>query len=171
MSNVHRVMLSAALLAMSAHAGATELLFSGTVERQIVQPSGTPDCASPCPANSAPDAHGSARVCVSNRGGCQVVEVRVLHDYLGTARAPMERFTSRTGEWGKLNFPDSNQPILVHAVDGVAHWTALTTRDGADAIDTADTAFMGQFVKQHAATFTPGGDRKLPVAQLVQRIR
>jgi hypothetical protein len=172
MTRLSRYLVSIALaLAWSTSVSASEQLFTGSVQRQIVAPSGTPDCARPCPANQRPDANGVTRVCVSNAGGCQVVEVKVLHDYLGTSNEPVERFSSRTGEWGQLSFPDSAAPVLVHAVDGVAHWMPLTTRDGVDVIDPKDAAFRRAFFQLQGVTFTLDADGKLPVAQLVQQLR
>lgn len=169
MFNVRFLLLLAAFAALSAHA--SEQLFTGTVQRQIVEPSGTPDCPPPCPANPKPDANGMTRVCVSNAGGCQVVEVKVLHDYLGTSNETVQKFSSRTGEWGQLHFPDSATPVLVHAVDGVAHWMPLTTRDGVDLIDPKDTAFRRAFFQLRGVTFPLDADGKLPVAHLVQQLR
>ena len=165
MFNPRFLLLFAAFAALSAHA--SEQLFTGSVQRQIVASSGTPDCALPCPAQQPPDANGVTHVCISNAGGCQVVELKVLHDYLGTSTESVEKFSSRTGEWGKLNFPDSAAPLLVHAVDGVAHWTALTIRDGVDLIDPKDKVFMRAFATLHAVTFTPDADGLVPVTQLV----
>ena len=169
MFNVRFLLLLAAFAALSAHA--SEQLFTGTVQRQIVTPSGTPDCALPCPAQQPPDANGVTHVCISNMGGCQVVELKVLHDYLGTSSEPVEQFSSRTGEWGQLHFPDSTTPVLVHAVDGVAQWMPLTTRDGVDVIDPKDSAFRRAFFQLRGVTFTLDADGTLPVAQLVQQLR
>lgn len=171
MLNVHRILIAAAYLAMSAHAGATELLFSGVVQRQTVAPSGTADCARPCPANSAPDANGMTRVCISNAGGCQVVEITVLHDYLGTSGKETESFRSRTGEFGGLNFPNSTMPILVHAVDGDASWTMLTEQNGVDVFDPADKRLLWRFIKLHPGELKPDANGAIPVTQLVQRIQ
>ena len=171
MNNVLRIALAAAFLALSIHAGATELLFAGVVERQVVTSSGTPDCALPCPANSAPDANGMIHVCVSNAGGCQVAEITVLHDYLGTASNRIESFNSRTGEFGRLNFPDSTTPILIHAVDGAATWTGLSTHDGIETIAAADKRLLWRFTKLHPGAFTPDAEGNIPVAQLVQRLQ
>lgn len=172
MTRLLRYLVSIALaLAWSTNASASEQLFTGAVQRQIVEPSGTPDCALPCPAHPKPEANGMTRVCISNAGGCQVVELKVLHDYLGTSNEPVERFSSRTGEWGQLRFPDSTTPVLVHAVDGVAHWMPLTTRDGVDSIDPKDTAFRRAFFALQAVTFTLDADGQLPVAQLAQQLR
>lgn len=163
----HFLLMTMVCTALPAPASASDQLFAGTVQRQIVEPSGTSDCPPPCPANPKPDANGMTRVCVSNAGGCQIVELKVLHDYLGSSNEPIEKFSSRTGEWGKLNFPDSATPVLVHAVDGVAHWTELTTRDGVDLIDPRNKAFMRTFTTLHAVTFTPDADGLVPVTQLV----
>lgn len=169
MFNARFLLLLAAFGPLSAHA--SEQLFTGAVQRQIVEPSGTPDCARPCPANQQPDAHGVTHVCISNMGGCPIVELKVLHDYLGSSNEPIEKFSSRTGEWGKLNFPDSATPVLVHAVDGAAQWMPFTTRDGVDVIDPKDPAFRRAFFQLQGVTFTLDADGKLPVAQLVQQLR
>jgi ketosteroid isomerase-like protein len=152
-------------------ASAVEMLFAGVVERQSITSSGAPDCARPCPVSPTPDTNGATRVCVSNAGSCQVAEIRVLHDYLGTAGHATESFSTRTGEFGRLNFPDSTTPILVHAVDGGASWTTLTTHDGVDVIDAADQRLLRPFTKLHPGALTPDATGAIPVAQLVQRLQ
>ena len=169
--NFYRVLLTSAVFAIAGYAGATELLFSGIVQRQTMVASGTPDCARPCPASPGPDADGITHVCISNAGGCQVAEITVLHDYLGTSGHATERFKTRTGEFGGLNFPDTTTTILVHAVDGDARWTMLASQDGVDVIDASDRQLLKRFARLHPGTLTPDAGGKLAVTQLVSHIQ
>ncbi|MFZ4876786.1 hypothetical protein ACL9RI_17030 [Janthinobacterium sp. Mn2066] len=154
-------------LALAAPAGATELLFAGQVQQLTLQPSGVGDCPPMCPADTGPDKNGVSHVCVSNAGGCQTATVKVVTDYLATSETPLLSFKSRTGEWGKLNFPVKEELILVHAVDGVATWAPLLMRDGKAYFKAADMREINR-VPVHA--LAKDGDGLVPLDQLVAAI-
>lgn len=160
-------LFSAALsIALSTNALATDMLFSGEVQRQVATSSGMPDCARPCPAQQPPDAHGVTRVCVSNAGGCQIADIKVLHDFLGTApEDEIQHIASRTGEWNQLHFSDSVRPLLVYVHDGASASTLLYTRDGVDAIDASFARRVGGI---DAGAIHPDADGRIPVTQLAQ---
>jgi hypothetical protein len=167
MFRFHRVLITAAFLALSTHAFASGQLFSGIVERQTVQAAGTPDCARPCPVLSTPLADGGARVCISNDGGCQVAEIKVLHDFLGSDAGATRRIASRTGEFGELNFPSTKDAILVQVIGVASHWAPLYTHDG---VESVDAGAVKHFEGLDAAALHPDADGRIAVSQLVRQL-
>jgi len=119
-----RLTLLLCSLAFSQAAFAEEWLFTGQVQSITLQPSGLGQCKRAC-ADTPP---GS--VCISNEGGCQDAVLKIVEDHLGSRTGETVHFASRTGEWGKLNFPNDDALILVYAKDGHTTWAPLTTRDG-----------------------------------------
>jgi hypothetical protein len=124
--------LSGALLAAASHSVvAEERLFTGQVQSITLQPSGVGQCSQPCPPPAEPPRRNELqRVCISNMGGCQKAVVKILVDHLGTEQGKELEFPSRTGEWGELNFPVTDDPILVYAFNGRATWTHIVERAG-----------------------------------------
>lgn len=162
-----RVVLATVCLTLSAHVAASGLLFAGTVERQVVQSSGTPDCARPCPALATPLPNGGTRICLSNAGGCQVAEIKVLHDFVGNEAGDMRHIASRTGEFGRLNFPSSADPILVQVIGDAHHWAPLDTHDG---VESVDARFIDRFDGLDRAALRPDANGRIAVSQLVQQL-
>jgi hypothetical protein len=119
--------LLAALFCACPLASAGDVLLVGHVQRVILQPSGTGDCPSPCGVMQ-PLPNGVQRICVSNAGGCQAMEVKVDHVYLGEAGA-MREFRSRIGEWGP-SFPVTAQQVVIKEEAGKVWWSPATVRDG-----------------------------------------
>lgn len=154
-------------LTLSAPAVATELLFAGQVQQLTLQPSGVGDCPPMCPTDAGPDKNGVRHVCVSNAGGCQIADIKVVTDYLASSETPLQSFKSRTGEWGQLNFPVSEKLILVHAVDGVATWAPLTIRDGKTYFKAAD---MREINRVPVRSLARDDDGLVPVELLVAAI-
>lgn len=159
--------IAAMSLALSAPAGAAELLFAGQVQQLTLQPSGVSDCPPVCPINTGPDAYGVSHVCVSNAGGCQTATVKVVTDYLATSETPLLSFKSRTGEWGKLNFPVREELVLVHAVDGVTTWAPLLMREGKAYFKAAD---MREINRVPVRSLARDADGLVPVELLVAAI-
>lgn len=155
------------MAAMSANIFAADMLFSGAVQHQVVTPSGTPDCAPPCPANNVSNADGTTHVCISNAGGCQLAEIMVLHDFLGHDDGALKRIGSRTGEWGKLHFPDSTAPVLVYVHDDSSLWTPIHVRDG---VESVDAAFLKRLKGLDLADLHPDADGRIPVTQLARAL-
>jgi hypothetical protein len=127
------VLLSVALFAASLSAYAGDVLLAGHVQRVILQPSDTGDCPSPCAAEFAGQPNAAQRVCVSNGGGCQTMEVKVDQVYRGQA-GRTRTFTARIGEWGP-SFPLTRQRIVVGEDRGEVSWSFATDRDGRVFID------------------------------------
>lgn len=155
------------MAALSANAFAADMLFSGTVQRQVVTPSGTPDCARPCPAENVINADGTTRICISNAGGCQLAEIKVQHDFLGNDDGALKRIASRTGEWGKLHFPDSTAPVLVYVRDDSSIWTPIHVRDG---VESVDAAFLKRLKVLGLEALHPDADGRIPVTQLARAL-
>lgn len=123
--------LTALLFAVGAHAD--DVLLAGQVQRVILQPSETGDCPSPCAAGFAGHPDAAQRVCVSNAGGCQTMEVAVDQVYRGEA-GRTRSFRARIGEWGP-SFPVTRQRIIVSEDNGTVSWSLATMRDGRVFID------------------------------------
>jgi hypothetical protein len=116
-------------------ASAEQLLFTGQVQSITLQPSGIGQCAPPCGWPEKQTANGLQRVCITNMGGCQNVSIMVLTDHLGRDDGKVMEFASRYGEWGRLSFPNTPEPILVYAHDGKPQWARLAERDGTTYVD------------------------------------
>jgi hypothetical protein len=160
--------MSALSLTLTTPCAAEELLFTAQVQKLTLQPSGVGDCPPPCPAVKATDADGRVSVCVTNAGGCQTAEVKLVSDYIGTRKAGMHVFKSRTGEWGQLNFPNTPELILVHAVDGKTTWAPLSVRDGKTYFKATAMRQVGPVPVQSLA---PDADGLVPVEVLIERVR
>jgi hypothetical protein len=126
-------LIVAALLGACSLAAAQDLVLSGHVQRVILQPSGSEDCPPPCPpVTTLPN--GMQRICLSNGGGCQTMEVRVDKVYRGEATGPTRQFKSRIGEWGPT-FPVTDKQIVVSESGGNVFWSLATLRDGKIFVD------------------------------------
>jgi len=122
----------AGLLAASSIASAGDVLLAGHVQRVVLTPSDTGDCPPPCGIlPPAPD--GAQRICVTNAGGCEAMEVKIDRVYLGQAGA-MHEFKSRIGEWGP-RFPATTRQIVVLEEGGHVWLSVATERDGKVFID------------------------------------
>ena len=139
------------------------MLFTGTVVHQRVTPSGAPGCSPPCPANPPTNANGTTTVCISNAGGCQLADIKVLHDFLGTSDGTMRRIASRTGEWGALHFPDSAAPVLVYVHDDSSSWTPVHVSDG---VESFDATFLKRLHGVDRNALHADADGRIPVTEL-----
>lgn len=125
--------LAAVLLSVIAPVSAQDVLLLGEVRRVILQPSGTPDCPPPCPPDTLyPD--GSRRICISNGGGCQTMDVKIERVYHGNAKGETRRFKSRIGEWGP-SFPVHEKRIVVSEEAGEVSWSPAIEQYGKILID------------------------------------
>ena len=141
-----KLALTGALLSAACSlACAGDVLLSGQVQRVVLQPSGTGDCPPPC---GVPDS--SQRVCVTNMGGCEAMEVKVDRVYRGQA-GPTHRFARRIGEWGP-GFPVTDKQIVVHEEGGNVGWSLATVRDGKTYIDPKRLRTIGGVATATAAT-------------------
>jgi hypothetical protein len=77
-------------------------------------------------------------------------------------------FPSRTGEWGRLNFPNDETPILVYAKDGEATWAPLTVHDGKSWFKVS--ALRGQ-IRVMAQSLEQNGDGEVALDQLIDKLR
>lgn len=124
--------VAGALLAAACHPVlAEERLFTGQVQSITLQPPGVGQCSQPCPPVPEPTRKDEPRhVCVSNGGDCQTAVVRILVDHRGKEQGKELEFPSRTGEWGHLNFPVTEEPILVYTLNGQAAWAKIVEGAG-----------------------------------------
>jgi hypothetical protein len=132
---VEDVMLKVVVIGIAAGAAmapssAQELLVTGRVESILLQPNGARDCPMIEPVSTTTNEQGVTRLTISNMGGCQIAEVSVEQVLAGTAGGATLKFASRTGEWGRLNFPNSHELILVSVDHGRPAWFATSMRDG-----------------------------------------
>lgn len=120
----------ATLIVLPLSAASEPLLFTGQVQSITLEPSGVGQCSLPCGAPKPP-VDGIQSICISNAGGCQKAMVKILTDHLGgRSEGEVLEFASRTGEWGRLNFPNAPEPILVYAREGHPRWLPLVERNG-----------------------------------------
>lgn len=120
----------AALALLLAPACAAEELLAGRVQKVIQQPGGADACPAPCPAEPEKLPDGRVRVCISNGGGCEAMELKVERDFLGR-REPGSAWTvsQRVGEWGPA-FPVTSQLIVVYQDGERLRWTPAVMRGG-----------------------------------------
>lgn len=126
-------LLAAALLGICSLASADDVLLTGHVQQVILQPFGTENCPEPCPVIATPLPNGGHRICITNAGGCQTLEVKVDHVYRGTS-GPTRRFRSAIGEFGP-SFRTPREQIVVSESDGQVYWSHVTRKDGKLFID------------------------------------
>lgn len=125
--------LAAVVFSVCSPVSAQDVILLGEVQRVIVQPSGTADCPPPCPPDTLyPD--GSRRICISNGGGCQTMDVKIERGYRGNARGETRRFKSRVGEWGPT-FPVNEKRIVVSEEAGKVSWSPAIDQGGKIFID------------------------------------
>jgi len=122
-------LIAAALLVVCSTVSAQDVVLIGHVQRVILQPSGTENCPPPCPVTSRTHADGSQTVCISNSGGCQMMEVKVARVYRGVVQEQIRQFKSRIGEWGP-SFPVTDKLIVVSEEAGRVHWSIATELEG-----------------------------------------
>ena len=109
---------------------AAEELLAGRVQKVIQQPSGADSCPPPCPLEPETSPDGSRRICISNGGGCEAMELKVERDFLGRREAgSIWSVRKRVGEWGSA-FPVTSQLIVVHDDGTRLRWTPAVMRDG-----------------------------------------
>lgn len=154
-------------LALGPAYGAEELV-AVRVQKVIQQPSGADGCPPPCPPEEKlPD--GRIRICFSNGGGCETMEMKVERDFLGR-REPGSAWTlsRRVGEWGPA-FPVASQMIVVYQDDLQVRWTPAVLRDGEVLVHPDRFASA----VQHARREWFGRDTTgmVPVEQVIERLR
>jgi hypothetical protein len=133
MQMIRFAMLAAVVFSVISPVSAQDVLLLGEVQRVILQPSGTADCPPPCPPDTLyPD--GSRRICISNGGGCQTMDVKIERVYRGNAKVETRRFKSRIGEWGP-SFPVHEKRIVVSEEAGEVSWSPAIEQDGKIFID------------------------------------
>jgi len=116
-------------LALAGPCAAEELL-AGRVQKVTQQPSGADGCPPPCPIEPETSTDGSRRICISNGGGCEAMELKVERDFLGRRETGSAWSVSkRVGEWGSA-FPVTSQLIVVHDDGTRLRWTPAIMRDG-----------------------------------------
>lgn len=152
------------LLAFCSIASAQNALITGHVQRVILIPSGAETCPPVCPTPAPIGRNGIQTVCITNLGGCQVMEVKVDHDYRGTSQGQTREFRSRIGEWGP-SFPVTSKQILVMESEGQVNWLPITEVNGKSFIDPESIP------RVHGVRTSPGGDKELEaLEEFISRI-
>ncbi|MCD2518595.1 hypothetical protein LQ564_20055 [Massilia sp. G4R7] len=161
---------SAAVLSLAlAGPCAAEELLAGRVQKVIQQPSGADGCPPPCPVEPETLPDGSRRICVSNGGGCEAMELKVERDFLGR-RQPGSAWSvsKRVGEWGSA-LPVTSQLIVVHDDGTRLRWTPAVMRDGQVLVHPDRfVSFLLAVKREWFGTDTTG---MVPVEQVVERLR
>ncbi|MCA1855130.1 hypothetical protein LE190_04180 [Massilia oculi] len=162
------ITLAGALAAASAPAHAAEELLAGRVQKVIQQPSGADGCPPPCgPAETLPD--GRVRICASNAGGCEAMELKVERDFLGgRAKGSAWHVGKRVGEWGPA-FPVTGQPIVVYDDGTRLRWTPAVLRDGQVLVH--PERFVSTLQAVQRAWFGDDASGMVPVEQVLPRLR
>lgn len=133
---MQKLIVSALLAAACSLSPAHEALVSGSVERISLLPLGTAECPRERPQTLTPQPDGSTRVSVSNYRGCQITDIKVDQVLLGADHpGAILQVKSRLGEWDKPTFPISSALLLIQVKDGVARWSPIETRAGAEIFD------------------------------------
>jgi hypothetical protein len=164
-----RIGCALALALIALPASAQEELLVGRIQKVIQQPSGADECPAPCPAEPEQGPGGLQRVCVSNAGGCEAMELKVERDFLGR-RAPGSTWTvsRRVGEWGPA-FPATSPPSVVSRDGTRVRWTPAVQRGGEVLVH--PDRFVSVLMAVKRAWF--GGDTAgmVPVEQALARLR
>lgn len=126
--------LAAMLFNLCSIASAQDVLLAGHVQRVVLQPSGTEHCPPPCPPALPAVAGKPQAVCISNVGGCQMMELKVDHVYRGVVHSQTRQFSSRIGEFGP-SFPVTEKQIVVNEEGGKVSWSFADNRNGKIFID------------------------------------
>ena len=158
--------IAALALAVASPCKAQVLLFAGQVQQQTLVPDGAGWCEAAC-APTEPVPKGMHRVCFSNSPGCQLAEVKVIKNYMGTSEGTTQSFRTRIGEWGKIDFPTMSSSILVYVVNGQTSWAPLIER-GAKTYFNATT--MRQLGKLDPRTLPADKDGLVLLDVLIERI-
>ena len=143
-------LLAAALLSAGSIATAQDVVLLGRVQQVVLQPFGTENCPPPCSAVATVQPDGSQRVCISNAGGCQSMEVAVDTIYRGGGGERTRRFKSSIGEWGP-SFPVTRKQIVVSEEGGSVFWSFATVREGRIYVDPKKLGSVGRFASSAAS--------------------
>lgn len=164
-----RIGCAAALaLALAAPCSAEELL-AGWVQKVIQQPSGADACPPPCPVEPEKLPDVRVRVCVSNAGGCEAMELKVERDFLGRRAAGGSWSVGRrVGEWGPA-FPVTSQLIVVYQDGERLRWTPAIMRDGEVLVHPERFTNVLRAVRHD--WFGRDATGMVPVEQLIARLR
>lgn len=146
--------ITCGLLAFCSIASAQNALITGHVQRVVLLPDGAETCPPVCPTPAPIGRNGVQTVCITNQGGCQIMEVKVDHDYRGASQGQIKEFRSRIGEWGP-SFPVTNKQILVMEHAGHASWFPITEVDGKSFIDPKSIPTV------HGVRTSPESDKEL----------
>jgi len=159
----------AALALLLAPACGAEELIAGRVQKLVQQPSGADTCPPPCPLAPERPPDGRTRICVSNGGGCEAMELKVERDFLGK-REPGSNWTieKRLGEWGPA-FPVTSQLIVVYQDDVRLRWTPAVMRDGEVLVH--PDRFIGVLAAAKREWFGRDTTGMVPVEQVLDRLR
>ena len=160
----------AAVLALTLAAPcAAEELLAGRVHKIIQQPSGADGCPAPCPVGPDTSPDGTHRICISNGGGCETMELKVDRDFLGR-REPGSAWSigKRVGEWGSA-MPITSQLIVVYDDGKRLHWTPAVARDGQVLVHPERFVTLRRAVKYE--WFGSDTTGMVPVEQIIERLR
>lgn len=148
---------------------AAEELIAGRIQKVIQQPSGADACPRPCPVEPEKSADGRHRVCVSNAGGCETMEIKVERDLLGRRESgSVWTVSRRVGEWGPA-FPVTSELIVVHEDNGRLRWTPAVLRDGQVLVHPQRYVSVVRAVKRE--WFGADTAAMVPVEQVLEQLR
>lgn len=142
-------------------ASAQDVVLTGHVQKVTLLPFGVDDCPPPCPPNDIP-----GRVCISNAGGCQIMEVNVDKVLLGEA-GPVRIFKTHIGEWGPT-FGVTTSPIVVSEDAGNVSWSEAVMRDGKIYIESKRLRHIGDV---NARDLGPDEDDLVSLDAMLERVR
>lgn len=140
---------------------ARNVVLTGHVQKVTLLPFGVDDCPPPCPAHDIPNT-----VCISNAGGCQIMEVAVDKVLLGDA-GPVRMFKMRIGEWGPT-FGVTTQPIVVSEDAGKVSWSEAVMRGGKIYIESKRLRHIGHV---NARDLGPDSDGLVSLDAMLERVR
>lgn len=92
---------------------AQELLVLGKVISSRAIKTGEPDC--PSQSGSFPQPDATVKVVISNRCGCEWVDVAVDETLIGTRPDARHRFQIGVGEWCRVNVTHLGSPVLAYS--------------------------------------------------------
>lgn len=138
-----------------------DVVLTGHVQKVTLLPFGVDDCPPPCPDHIIPN-----MVCISNAGGCQIMEVKVDKVLLGES-APVRIFKTRIGEWGPT-FGVTRQPVVVSEHGGSVSWSEAVMRGDKIYIESKRLRHIGEV---NARDLGPDEDDLVSLDAMLERVR
>lgn len=148
-------------ICLGAQAG--DVVLTGHIQKVTLLPFGADDCPPPCPPNDNP-----RRICISNAGGCQIMEVNVDKVLLGDA-GWVRTFKTHIGEWGPT-FGVTTSKVVVSEEAGNVYWSKATVREGSDRIY-IDPKHLRRIGQVEASALAPNEEGLVSLDAMLERVR